>query len=275
MELAREFSLPVISADAYQCYRMMNIGTDKPSRKEVEGIPYYFYDEYEPDEDVSVFTFQSRMRPILMQYQKEGKDVLLVGGTFLYVKALLYPYVFPKEETKSPYEEMPLEEMQELLKKKSMETYSAIDYRNPRRVKRALDLLDLGLSPKKVREENEGKPLYPVRFFSLTIDKEEGNRKIDSRVDRMFASGFLDEAKTLLSRYPEKTRSLLAIGYPEVREGLREGESEEEIKNLIKIHTHQYAKKQRTFLRHQFEGIVEGDRQTICSLLRKELESQR
>ncbi|MFA6874740.1 MAG: isopentenyl transferase family protein, partial [Bacilli bacterium] len=65
LELAREFSLPVVSADAYQCYRMMNIGTDKPSRKEVEGIPYYFYDEYEPDEDVSVFTFQSRMRPIL------------------------------------------------------------------------------------------------------------------------------------------------------------------------------------------------------------------
>ena len=144
LKLAREFHVPIISADAYQCYKIMQVGTDKPSKEEIQGIEYYFYDEYEPDEEVSVYDFQQECRPILERYLKENKDIIVVGGNFLYVKALLFNYVFQKEDEKrkSPYEDMPLEEMQSLLKEKSIETYHSIDHQNPRRVIRALIQLD-------------------------------------------------------------------------------------------------------------------------------------
>lgn len=270
LSLARKYRLPIVSADAYQCYRMMSIGTDKPSRKEVEGIPYYFYDEYDPDEDVSVYTFQKTMRPVLEEYLARKQDVLVVGGTFLYVKALLYPYSFPDEERKgpSPYESLSLEEQQKLLLRRSPKTAEKIDLRNPRRVLRALERLD---DPNPQSVPCGKTPLYPCRFYEIQIDKEEGNRKIDERVDRMFQEGFVEEAKRLFEAYPSFPRSFLAIGYPEIRQGLKEGWSEEKMKEKIKIHTHQYAKKQRTFLRHQFPEVLPGTKEEIRSVLEDEL----
>ena len=100
LSLAKRYSLPVISADAFQCFKIRQIGTDKPTREETEGVDYYFYDEYDPDYDRSVFTFQKECRPVIEEYIKKGKDILVVGGNFLYIKALLYKYVFQKSEEK-------------------------------------------------------------------------------------------------------------------------------------------------------------------------------
>lgn len=126
IKLAREFSLPIISADAYQCYKIMQIGTDKPTKEEVEGIPYYFYDQFMPDEDISVFDFQNICRPIIEKYQEEKKDIIVVGGNFLYVKALLFNYVFIKENKDVKYDSLSLHELQEQLKSRSIDTYNAI-----------------------------------------------------------------------------------------------------------------------------------------------------
>jgi tRNA dimethylallyltransferase len=272
LKIAKEFSLPVISSDAYQCYRGMSVGTDKPSAEEVKGLDYFFYDEYDPDEDVSVFGFQKECRPLLDRYVKEGKDVLVVGGTFLYLKALLFNYVF--EEEKEPSEEedaIPLEKLQEELKKESPETYEAIDVKNRRRVIRALAQLREGKSRKEILAQNAGKPLYPVTFLRIDIDKDEGNRKIDERVEKMFEEGLVSEVKGLLAKYPEKLRSFLSIGYQEIIEGLEKGMSEEAMKEEVKIHTHQLAKKQRTFLRNQFPEVIHGDLKTMETFLRNSL----
>lgn len=274
LKLAKEFSLPVISADAYQCYKIMQIGTDKPSKEEIGSVPYYFYDEYEPDEDVSVYDFQQKCRPILEKYIQEGKDVLVVGGNFLYVKALLFNYVFQKEDQKrkSPYEDMSLSEMQKILKEKSLETYQNIDIQNPRRVLRALVQLDEGTSKKEIKEQNSGLSIYPCEFYCLNIEKEEGNRKIDERIDMMVKNGLVEEVTSLYQKYDENSRPFTTIGYIEIIQAIKEKRKvDSSVIDLIKIHTHQYAKKQRTFLKHQFSSITSGSKDEIEEILRQKM----
>ena len=91
---------------------------------------------------------------------------------------------------------------QKLLKEKSESTYAAIDIQNPRRVIRALTLLDHGKERADILKENDGKPLYPVEFLKVKIDKELGNKKIDDRIDKMFEEGFVSEVESLLKKYP-------------------------------------------------------------------------
>ncbi|MCR4697919.1 MAG: tRNA (adenosine(37)-N6)-dimethylallyltransferase MiaA [Bacilli bacterium] len=275
LKMAREFHVPIISADAYQCYKIMQVGTDKPSTEEVKDLEYYFYDEYEPDEEVSVYDFQQECRPIIERCLKEDRDLIVVGGNFLYVKALLFNYVFQKEDEKraSPYETMSLQEMQNILKERSLETYNAIDHQNPRRVIRALIQLDEGTSHQDIKEKNDGKPIYPVKFYRLEIDKEEGNKKIDTRIDQMVKQGLIQEVTSLYERYPKNSRPFTTIGYIEIIQAIQAGKKvDQNIIDLIKIHTHQYAKKQRTFLRHQFEDIQSGSKDEIYEILKNELE---
>ena len=274
LSLARKFSLPIISADAYQCYKVMQVGTDKPTRKEVKGLSYYFYDEYEPDQEMSVFLFQKECRPILEDYLSKGKDVIVVGGNFLYVKALLYNYVFQEEKQNSrqKYENMSLEEMRKLLLERSKETFDSIDNQNPRRVIRALAQLDEGKTRKDILLKNDGNPLYPTTFYQLEIDKEEGNKKIDERIDLMIQQGLVEECKHILEQYGENNRILSTIGYQEMVEVLKQGkEVDKKVFDLIKIHTHQYAKKQRTFLRHQFPNIIKGSKEKIEHFISEQL----
>lgn len=264
IELAKKNNLPIISADAYQCYRMMQIGTDKPTKEMTQGLSYYFYDEYEPDVDMDVFTFQKKMRPILEDYVKKGQDVLVVGGTFLYIKALLFNYVFSeKTTTDSIYRTMDLASLQKHLREKNPSIYDSIDHENPRRLIRALEQIEEGKDRNEILQENNSRPLYPVTFLSIDIDKEEGNRKIDERIDNMFEEGIVEEVKNLLAKYPETCHSFLAIGYKEIIQGIKENRSEEEMKELIKVHTHQYAKKQRTFIRNQFDHVHFGTKEEI------------
>ena len=273
LRLAREFHVPIISADAYQCYKMMQVGTDKPSKEEVSGLEYYFYDEYEVDEEISVYDFQKECRPIIEKNLSENKDVLIVGGNFLYVKALLFNYVFEKEESDNPYENMSLSEMQDLLKSRSIEAYEAIDIKNPRRVIRALIQLDQGRSPTSIKMQNSGKPIYPVEFYQLEIDKDEGNRKIDERIDKMVEEGLVDEVLSLYQKYPDKSRLFSTIGYQEIIQAVKANKPiDKSVIDTIKIHTHQYAKKQRTFLRHQFDIIKVGKKEEIYKLLQNKLQ---
>lgn len=268
IEIAKKYDLPIISADAYQCYKMMQIGTDKPTREEVGNINYHFYDEYEPDIDMDVYTFQRTMRPILEKYRSENRDVLVVGGTFLYIKALLFNYVFSeKDNTDSIYRTMSLEELQNQLKNKNENIFNQIDNKNPRRLIRALEQIDEGYDRNQILNENDEKPLYPTTFLAIDIDKEEGNKKIDDRIDLMFKKGIVEEVKNLIEKYPLTCHSFLAIGYKEIIDGLKENKSEDEMKELIKIHTHQYAKKQRTFISHQFKDVYRGTKDEIKQII--------
>ncbi len=89
-DIAKEFSLPIISADAFQYYKEMDVGTAKLSKEEIKEIDYHFIDEYNVNEEVSLFVFQKKMRKIIDSYISNNIDVIVSGGTLLYIKALLY-----------------------------------------------------------------------------------------------------------------------------------------------------------------------------------------
>jgi tRNA dimethylallyltransferase len=271
-DLARRFHLPLIGADAYQVYQELNIGTAKPNKEELEGLEYFLIDDRSVSSPLNVMTYQKECRAVLDQYQKEKRDVILSGGTLLYVRAALYPYEFAPEEERPEItgyvNSLTPEEALKLLEEKDRETFEKVDRNNPRRVSRALVL---ALEGKKASEKakEQAEPLYPCKIYAIEIDKDEGNKKIDLRVDEMFEEGLIGEVKSLLGRFDPSLSSLQAIGYKEIIEGLRSGQSEEEMKEKIKLDTRRYAKRQRTFLRHQFPSIRFLSKEEI----REEIES--
>ncbi len=262
--LARKHNVPIISADAYQCFQMMQIGTDKPTEEEIEGIDIQYCDCYAPDFVTDVFNFQKTMRQKLDEYISQGKDVIVVGGTFLYIKALLFNYVFHEnEEDVDDLKDKSLEELQSILKEIDPGAYETIDIQNERRVLSAIRNARNGHTRDEIVSENGNEPIYDCRFFEIKCDVEEGNRKIDDRVDRMFEQGFVDEVRDLLMIYPRDLKSFSSIGYRECMDFIDGKTTEKECKKLIKIHTHQYAKRQRTFLRHQFDNSYSGTKDVI------------
>lgn len=256
--LSRDLNLPLIGADAYQVYKELNIGTDKPTKNDLAGITSYLIDDRSVDTPLNVSEYQKECRKILDEYQKKGQDVILSGGTFLYVKAALYPYEFSEEKSDPELEKrvysLSLEQALEELETKDPESYKSVDKMNPRRVQRALII---ALKGQKKSEEAKKNPklLYPAEIYAINIDVGLGNEKINRRVDQMFEEGLVDEVRGLLSKYDPSLSSLHAIGYTEIIKGLQENQSTEEMKEAIKKDTRHYAKRQRTFLRHQFPGI--------------------
>jgi tRNA dimethylallyltransferase len=256
LKLAKELHLPLIGADAFQVYQELNIGSAKPKKEELSGIENYLIDDRSVKNPINVKEYQKEVRSLLDSFQKEGKDVILSGGTFLYVKAALYPFEFTEEEEKDDdnLDSLSKEELSSLLEKEDPQTYQVIDRNNLRRMVRAIRIARSGKKKSEIVKENK-KILYPAEFFSIEVDREEGNKRIDQRVEQMFKDGLLKEAEELKASFDLSYSSFQAIGYKEIFQGLKEHQSEEEIKEQIKIDTRQYAKRQRTFLRHQFPEI--------------------
>ena len=256
-KLARNLDLPLIGADAFQIYKELNIGSAKPSKEELNGLTYSLIDDTSVLEEVSVSLYQEKARAILEKCLNEGKDVIVVGGTFLYVKALLFNYIFPKNiQKEDDLETKSKEELLGILEKEDPETFQIIDKNNLRRVIGAIRLAKGGNSRANLISQNQDKPLYPVKFFNIDIDKEANLQNINLRVEEMFKNGLISEVKDLITKFNPSLHAFKAIGYKEVIEGLKENKSEEEIKDDVKLATRQYAKKQRTFLRHQFPNLI-------------------
>lgn len=264
-KLARELSLPLLNCDAFQCYKEMNIGNAKPTEEELTNVEYYFIDNLPIDEELNVRKFQIEGRKIIDEILKENKDIIISGGTNLYIKALLFNYDFPEIDNSllDELDKLLLEDLLTKLKELDVDTYERIDKNNKRRVVTALALAISNHSRSKIEDKFINKTIYPCLFFNIDIDKEEINEKINNRVDNMFSNNLLiDEINKLSKKYDiSKLHSFTAIGYKEFLPYIDKNTKEvdltklSEIKELIKLHTRQYAKRQRTFIRTQFNNV--------------------
>ena len=144
IELAKKIDAEIISADAYQVYKEMNIGTAKVKEEETLGVKHYMIDVYEVKENVDVKRYQEDARKILNDLISKNKNVIICGGTGLYIKALLYDYKFYEEEENDKYKDLSLEELQKLLPLDAL-----VDKNNKRRVVRYLEKLDSGIKTEK------------------------------------------------------------------------------------------------------------------------------
>ncbi len=253
-KLARELNLPVINADAFQIYDKLDIGSAKPTKQEMEGIDFNLVGTCSILNDYSVKEYQLQARELIDKYILQGKDIILSGGTFLYVKAALFNYEFNKEEIDPTLEELDNDTLFKMLEELDYQTSLIIDKNNKRRLVRAVNMAKNGV--KKSDKHLDNTPIYPCKFFNIEISNEQINDSINKRVEIMFENGLVNEVRQLLKEYPTSLHAFKGIGYKQVIEDLQENKTEKEMIEDVSLATRQYAKRQRTFLRHQFPNII-------------------
>lgn len=257
IELAKKLDAEIISADAFQVYKYMNIGTAKVREDETENIKHHMIDVYDVDSNIDVKKYQEDARKILNSLLLKNKNIIICGGTGLYIKALLYDYKFQEETFNNKYDNMSLEELQKLLPKDSL-----VDKNNKRRVVRFLEKLDNGIKSEKSNK------LYDFYMIGLTKDREEIYNKINLRVDEMIKEGLIDEVKNLYAKYKNARSINSAIGYKEIILYLNNEISLEEAIEKIKLNTRRYAKRQYTFFNKQFDITwIKKDDKTLENIL--------
>jgi len=237
--LAKKYDAIVINADACQIYRELNIGTAKIREEEKSGIDHYLFDIKEPNEEYSVSDYQKDLRSLLEKHK--NKNIVIVGGTGLYLTAGLYDYNFG-EMSKKDFSNYSNEELYEMCKK--IDESIIIDKNNRRRLENYLN--------RENKDIREPKLLYNnVYFVGLTTDRNVLYERINARAEDMISDGLIEEVKYLLNKYG-KTRILgSAIGYKEVIKYLNgENTLEESIEEIQKNSRH-YAKRQYTWFNNK------------------------
>ncbi len=258
--LAKSLDTEIISADSMQIYRHMNIGTAKPSRKEMAGVKHHMINIVAPSETFSAGKYIEQVVPIIEGLHRRGKIPLVVGGTGLYIKAMTRGLFSGPSADWSLREELLLMEERSIgslyryLQKLDPDAASKIMKTDTRRIVRALEIcLKSGTGISELRK-NLTLPLpYEFIRIGLTRERKELYGLIEKRVDSMFSGRLADEVKNLLSMNPGKT-ALQAIGYKEIISHLRGEYSMDEAVRLIKKRTRNYAKRQFTWFRRE-EGV--------------------
>lgn len=257
IELAKKLNGEIISGDAMQIYRGMNIGTAKITIREMEGVPHHLLDEKNPDERYSVADFQKTVRAKISEISERGKLPIIVGGTGLYVKAVLYDYEFSEEENPNveQYEELTNEEVHAKLSSIDAVSAKQLHPNNRRRVVRALNMYYETNKTKSETLENQDKKLmYDVTLIGLTDERSVLYERINARVDKMVADGLITEVRTLHEMGIERgAQSIAAIGYKEIYDYLDGNIELDQAVELIKRNSRRLAKRQYTWFRNQMD----------------------
>lgn len=255
LEIAERIQGEIINADSMQLYRGMDIGTAKVPMKERRGIPHHLIDILNVSEDSSVASYQSQAREIIDRLSSVGKDVVVVGGTGLYVKSILDELEFPETDPKiraaiaAEAERIGGDAMHERLAKLDPAAAAAIPKENVRRVVRALEVIELTGKPFTANLPKAGHSRYPkARQFGLVMDRENLRERIDARVELMWKAGFVDEVRSLIPQGIKNGKTAqAALGYSHILAFLDGKISESEAKEETKRATRQYARRQETW----------------------------
>lgn len=258
-KLAGVLNGEVVSADSMQIYRGMDIGTGKLPVSE-RLVPHHGFDLVDPGEPFSAALFQTFARTCFRDIDARGHRAVLCGGTGFYVRAALDGYDFPKgEQVNNPVRERYMriaevegaEALWRLLDERDAASAALIPPADVKRVVRAFELLEDGTTYAKQRAKLASIPqVVPAVFVGLAVEPDVLRARIDARVDAMVEAGLVDEVRGLLAQgFREGVTAPQAIGYKEIVEAL-EGEcSLDEAIERIKVATHRYAKRQRTWFR--------------------------
>lgn len=255
IEVAEKIDGEIISADSMQLYRGMDIGTAKLSEDERRNIPHHLLDLLDVREDANVAWYQDQAREKIDELTRAGKNVVVVGGTGLYIKAILDDLTFPdtNPEVRNSLnllaEKIGGPAMHERLAKLDPAAALAIPAENVRRVVRALEVIEITGRPFTANLPRVASTRYPKAIqFGLVMERENLDQRISNRVDRMWQAGLVDEVDQLIANgLLEGRTAQLALGYAQVIK-FRAGDiSEDEAREETKRATRQYARRQETW----------------------------
>ena len=256
--LAQELNGEVVSCDSMQVYRRMDIGTAKPTKAEMQGIPHHMIDVADPEEDYSVSRYCAEAAPIVENIVSRGKTAIIAGGTGLYMDSLIrgndfapFPSTGVRERLEARADAEGLEAMAAWLRTVDPEAAERIHDR--KRLLRALEVyLETG---ETITEHNRRTQAIPPRFSPLWLgldfaDRQQLYDRIDLRVTNMLEAGLLEEIRNLLaSGVSEKTTAMQAIGYKEFVNALAGRETVETAADQVRQSSRRYAKRQLTWFR--------------------------
>ena len=280
IQLAKEMDGEIVSCDSMQVYKDMDIGTAKPTLEEQEGIPHHMLSVAEPWEDFSVSRYCAMADPIVEDILRRGKSPIIVGGTGLYMDALIRGNAFApcpstgrREELEALAASQGIEAVIERLRAVDPESAARLHPSDQKRIIRAMEVyLETGMTiTEHNRKTQEIPPKYhPIRFTLTDRQRQTLYDRIDRRVDTMVEAGLIEEIQGLLARgIPEKCTAMQAIGYKEFVAALHGACSLEEAAGQVKQSSRRYAKRQLTWFRRNPENIwlIREDGQTSMEIL--------
>ena len=260
IKLAKRLNADIISADASQVYKFLDIGTAKVTEDEMQGIKHYMIDIVEPDEDYSVGDFEVEVNKILHEKEENAENIILVGGTGLYIRAITDGFSdlpTKDEKIRKDLEKKSLEELQEILKALDLQAYNEIDLNNKLRLVRAIEVCKItGGKFSELRVKNIKKNNYNFLKVFLTRNREELYERINKRVDIMIQKGLVEEAKKVYNNYEDRLYKISAIGYKELFNYFDGKVSLEEAIEDIKRESRRYAKRQMTWFRKEKDYLI-------------------
>ena len=254
IELAKKFQGEIVNADSMNFYRGMNIGTAKVKPEQQQGIPHHMIDVLDVTEDANVAWYQSEARKIIDEIKMRGKMPILVGGTGLYIKAVIDEMNFPETDPQirirlnEEAEQLGKEAMFQRLQKLDPAAAIAIDPNNLRRVIRALEVIELTGKPYTANLPQDGAVHYDAKQFGLQVPLETLDKRIEERAHKMFEDGLIEEVKELVQNgLLSGTTARLAHGYAQIIEW-QMGLNSDPIAETILV-PKQYARRQQTWFK--------------------------
>lgn len=268
LRVARDLQAEIINADSVQVYRDFRIGSGMPSNEERQLAPHHLFEVREGNEDWNAGIFREQAETVIAEIGERGNIPLVVGGTGLYVRALLHGLIEVEVHEKSKTELQEIQnrlkaagsspediqfELYRLLQTQDEETARRIHPHDTQRTQRALLLsMSQNDSLHRLQISHAGEAAkYNALVICVAVERNELYRKIDHRVDAMFAAGLLEEVRTLLEKFGEEIKPLQSIGYKQAVDFLRGRIDEREFLEEMKKHTRRFAKRQETWWKHQ------------------------
>lgn len=246
IELAKRLDAEVINGDSVAVYKELNIGSAKPTLEEREGIPHHLLDIVTIEDEYSVYDYQKEVRKVIANLQAKNKNIIIVGGTGLYIKAALYDYRFTEGTTNNNYEDLTEKELLERIKAYHVECK---EVHNRKRLVRLLNKLENNEEITNYKDNC----LYNIKVIGLTTTRDILYERINKRVDIMMDNGLLAEVTGLKEKYKNSRILKSAIGYKEFYDYFYNEVSLTEVLNNIKRDSRRFAKRQYTFFNHQFK----------------------
>lgn len=277
LQLAERLNGEIVNADSMQLYRGMDIGTAKLSLQERRGIPHHLIDVLDVNQDASVAEYQGWARSKINELLGSGKSVIVVGGTGLYVKAILDELNFPDTDPEvrarlsEEADRIGGDAMHERLGKLDPAASAAIPKENLRRVVRALEVIEITGKPFTANLPRAGASYYPdAKQFGLVMDRDDLKARIDRRVDLMWSEGFVGEVRALIEKGITTGKTAkAALGYNQIISFLEGRISESEAMEETKRATRAYARRQETWFSRdaRIKWLKGGTKERLDSIL--------
>ncbi len=275
--LAKRINGEIVNCDSVQLYKYMDIGSAKPSEKEMREVKHHLYSIVDPAEGMTVASYRKMALETIDEILSRGKTPIVCGGTGLYLNSILYDMDFGanpddgvrREELEKMAKERGSDYMYQYLEALDPDAASRIHPNNSRKIIRAIEAYEFGRGIKDLSECPRN-PNYDFRFFALTMERQWLYDRINRRVSRLVSDGLVDEVSGLLARgYGADLSSMKGIGYKEVIAFLNGEYDLFDAKELIMKNTRHYAKRQITWLkRYDFVNWIEiGKGETVGEIV--------